>query len=140
MIALCHAKCCVVHLKADGQEYVSHSAQHGVKGNLIVYPQTPSDIAKKLPPSIEDIASPICVLFIGSHPPSNEWLRDKAKPLAVRGSKVRQALLWLKHNNHLYVTRHAVPIPTVVGRCAYAPIPSVHLRLPSEHPERRSTI
>ena len=38
------------------------------------------------------------------------------------------------------VTHRAVPIPTVVGRRPYAPIPSVHLRLPSEHPEWCSTI
>ena len=41
---------------------------------------------------------------------------------------------------HSPVTRRAVPIPTLVGRRPYAPIPSVHLRLPSEHSERRSTI
>ena len=40
----------------------------------------------------------------------------------------------------LRVTRCAGPIPTAVGRRAYAPIPSVHLRLPSEHPEQCSTI
>lgn len=102
MISLCCAKCCMVHLKADGQEYASCSAQHGVKGNLIIYPQRPSQVAKKLPPSIEEITSPICILFIGAHVPSKEWLRDKAKPLAVRSDKVRKALLWLKAHNRLY--------------------------------------
>ena len=57
---------------------------------------------KKLPPSIEDITSPLCVLFVGSHPPSDDWLREKAKPLAVRGDKVCRALLWLKRHNRLY--------------------------------------
>ena len=38
MIALCRAKCCIVHLKANGKEYASHSAQCGAKGNLIIYP------------------------------------------------------------------------------------------------------
>ena len=102
MIALCRAKCCVVRLKADGHKYAAHSAQRGVKGNLIIYPQKPSESAKKLPPSIEDITSPLCVLFVGSHPPSADWLREKAKPLAVRGNKVRRALLWLKRHNRLY--------------------------------------
>ena len=102
MISLCCAKCCIVQLKADGQEYASHSAQHGIKGNLIIYPQRPSDIAWKLLPSVDDITSPICVLFIGAHAPSMEWLRDKAKPLAVHGYKVRQALQWLKTHNRLY--------------------------------------
>lgn len=86
IISLCHSKCCIARLKADGQDYVSHSAQCGIKGNLIVYLQQPSTIAKKLPPSIEEITSPIYVLFVGSHPPSKEWLREKAKPLAVCSS------------------------------------------------------
>ena len=102
MISLCRAKCCIVRLKADGQDYASRSAQRGIKGNLIIYPQRPSEVAKKLPPSIEEITSPICVVFVGAHAPSKEWLRDKAKPLAVRGYKVRQALLWLKTHNSLY--------------------------------------
>lgn len=38
MIALCHAKCCIVQLKADNEDYASQSAQHGIKGNLIIYP------------------------------------------------------------------------------------------------------
>ena len=102
MIALCRAKCCILRLKVDGDDFAKPTAQRALKGNLIVYPQKPSDIAKKLPPSIEDITSPICVLFVGAHPSSNEWLRDKAKPLAVRANKVRHALLWLKSHNHLY--------------------------------------
>jgi hypothetical protein len=55
-----------------------------------------------LPPSIEEIVSPICVIFVGSSPPSPEWLRNKAKPLAVHADKVRQALIWLKNHNSLY--------------------------------------
>lgn len=102
MIVLCCTKCCILHLKADGQDYTTPTAQWGLKGNLIIYLQCPSDIAKKLPPSIEEITSPICILFIGAHPPSSEWLREKAKPLAVHANKVHQALLWLKTHNHLY--------------------------------------
>ena len=102
MISLCCAKCCVIHLKADGWGYASHTAQRGIKGNLIIYPQRPSDIARKLPHSVDEITSPICVLFISAHPPTVEWLRDKVKPLAVRGYKVRQALQWLKTHNTLY--------------------------------------
>ena len=41
-----------------------------------------------LPPSIEEVVSPICVIFVGSSPPSTEWLCDKAKPLAVHADKV----------------------------------------------------
>ncbi|THV00096.1 hypothetical protein K435DRAFT_657773, partial [Dendrothele bispora CBS 962.96] len=76
--------------------------QRGVKGHIIIYPQQPSAVAKLLPPSIEEISSPICVLFIGSQPPSSEWLRTKAKPLTVRPAVVRRALQWLKLHNRLY--------------------------------------
>ncbi len=56
----------------------------------------------RCPPSIEEITSPICVLFIGAHKPTDEWLRMHAKPLAVNGARVRRALIWLKANNPLY--------------------------------------
>lgn len=41
--------------------------------------------------------------FVGSSPPSDEWLQKKAKPLAVWAHKVQEALLWLKVHNPLYV-------------------------------------
>ena len=66
MIALCRAKCCIIRLKADGMDHVSPTVQRGLKGNIIIYPQHPSQIARKLPPSIEEITSLICVLFVGS--------------------------------------------------------------------------
>ncbi|KAJ7705408.1 hypothetical protein B0H17DRAFT_1126243 [Mycena rosella] len=55
-----------------------------------------------LPPSIEDIITPICVIFVGSKPPTAEWLRTKATPLIVRKEKVMNTLSWLKAHNHLY--------------------------------------
>ena len=102
MIARCRAQCWVVQLREDNQEIVLPTAQRGLKGHIIIYPQNPSRVATILPPSIDDITSPLCVLFVGATPPSEEWLREKAKPLAVRGSKVRNALIWLKQNNRLY--------------------------------------
>jgi hypothetical protein len=73
-----------------------------VKGHVIIYPQRPSAIASILPPPIDEISTPICVLFVGSSPPTDQWLREKAKPLAVRREKVRDALIWLKAHNTLY--------------------------------------
>jgi hypothetical protein len=101
MIAKCRAKCWVVQLKEDSDSF-SPNAQRGVKGHVIIYPQQPSAISKILPPSIDEISTPICVIFVGSSPPTNEWLREKAKPLIVRREKVRNALIWLKTHNHLY--------------------------------------
>ncbi|THU77286.1 hypothetical protein K435DRAFT_558194, partial [Dendrothele bispora CBS 962.96] len=68
--------------------------QRGMKGNIIVFPQQRSTIASVLPPSLEELAAPIGIIFVG--PPSPEWLRTKAAPLAIRPGKVRKALEWLK--------------------------------------------
>ncbi len=102
MIALCRSKCYVIQLKDDSLELESGHVQRGMKGHVIVYPQRPSHIATSLPPDIEEITSPICVLFVGSEKPSDDWLRNHAKPLAVNGGRVRRALQWLKDNNPLY--------------------------------------
>ncbi|KAF8064258.1 hypothetical protein FPV67DRAFT_1401039, partial [Lyophyllum atratum] len=102
MIARCRAKCWIVQLKEMNEDVILPSTQRGVKGHIIIYPQRPSTIAKSLPPSIDEICTPICVIFVGSSPPSREWLQQKAKPLSVRREKVREALLWLKKHNQLY--------------------------------------
>ncbi|THU76715.1 hypothetical protein K435DRAFT_824518 [Dendrothele bispora CBS 962.96] len=101
MIARCRAKCWIIQLKEEDRAS-DPITQRGVKGHIIIYPQQPSAVAKLLPPSIEEISSPICVLFIGSQPPSQEWLRTKAKPLTVRPTVVRRALCWLRAHNKLY--------------------------------------
>ncbi|KAK0446937.1 uncharacterized protein EV420DRAFT_1276348 [Desarmillaria tabescens] len=101
MISLCHSKCTVVQLKEEGgieKDYM----QRGIRGHVIVYPQRPSEIARLLPPSVKEITSPLCVLFIGAYKPSDEWLRTKAKPLAVNGARIWAALKWLKNNNPLH--------------------------------------
>jgi hypothetical protein len=102
MISLCRAKCWIIQLREDNAETSIPISQRGVRGHIIVYPQKPSSIARTLPPSLDDIITPVCVIFVGSHPPTPEWLREKAKPLIVRKEKVLNALNWLKANNHLY--------------------------------------
>ena len=103
MIARCKAKCWIVQLKEENSAVVMPETQRGLHGHIIIYPQHPSEIAKILPPSINDLLTPICVLFVGSNSPTLEWLREKAKPLCVRHEKVCNALKWLKENNPLYV-------------------------------------
>lgn len=102
MIARCRAKCWIIQLKEENPAVVMPDTQRGVRGHIIIYPQRPSEIAKVLPPSINDILTPICLLFVGANPPTPEWLREKAKPLCIRREKVRNALIWLKENNPLY--------------------------------------
>jgi hypothetical protein len=81
---------------------VLQNTQCGIKGHVIIYPQQPSKLAAILPPAIEDITSPVCVLFIGSSPPTPEWLRDHAKPLAVSATWVGKAFQWLIEHNPQY--------------------------------------
>ncbi|EEB91564.1 hypothetical protein MPER_10053, partial [Moniliophthora perniciosa FA553] len=76
--------------------------QRGFKGHVMVYPQEPGKVAKVLPPSVEELSSPIAVIFVGKVKPSDEWLKTKARPLYVRSAKVRQALVWLKAHNPQY--------------------------------------
>ncbi|KAJ8502956.1 hypothetical protein ONZ45_g11279 [Pleurotus djamor] len=101
MIALCRTKCMVVQLREIDGNRSSPINQKAIKGNIIVYPQDASSIAKILPPSLAEMASFICVMFVGTMGPSDETLLRSA-PLAVRGDKVFKALQWLKSNNFLY--------------------------------------
>ena len=107
MISLCHAKCCIFQLTENKNEGISLISQTAFRGHVIVYPQNSLSVAAFLPPSIDDITSLICILFIGSSKPTLKWLHKRARPLAVRADKVHQALLWLKNHNALY---HNIPI------------------------------
>ncbi|KAJ7821651.1 hypothetical protein B0H13DRAFT_2681979 [Mycena leptocephala] len=100
IIARCRSKCWIIQMRElDDREFPN--VQRGFKGHIIVYPQRPSAIAATLPPSIEEISTPICVVFVGSKPPSLEWIQTKAKPL-IRKERVMKALDWLSTHNHLY--------------------------------------
>src|SRR3984957_4650754 len=102
VIARCRATCYIIKLKEDGSQLELETSQRGFKGHVIVYPQDPSAIAQKLPPAMEEIVSPICVLFVGSKIPDERWLKEHAKPLVVRPTKIRRALIWLRDHNRLY--------------------------------------
>ncbi|KAG0708062.1 hypothetical protein DFH29DRAFT_979428 [Suillus ampliporus] len=102
MIARCRAKCWIVQLKEENQNLHVETNQRGIKGHIIIYPQQPDGVAAVLPPTVDDIVTPICVIFVGSTPPSRAWLQEKAKPLIARREKVRAALVWLKQHNCSY--------------------------------------
>ncbi|KAJ3764598.1 hypothetical protein FB446DRAFT_799876, partial [Lentinula raphanica] len=102
MISRCRSKCWIIQLKEDQSSTPSETSQRALKGNIIIYPQKVSQVASVLPPNLDELASPICVVFVGSKRPSDEWLRKHAKPLAIRPGRVLKALLWLKAHNPLY--------------------------------------
>ncbi|KAG1797583.1 hypothetical protein EV424DRAFT_1475081 [Suillus variegatus] len=100
MVALCRAKCFIMHLREESCNIPN--AQRGLKGNVITFPQRPSQFLDILPPPLDDVVTPICVVFVGSSPPTVDWLRQHAKLLIVRRERVRSALIWLCENNPLY--------------------------------------
>jgi hypothetical protein len=106
LIARRRAKMWVVHLKGDSESAGDNASavyhQRGLRGHVIVYPADPNELSKVLPPSLETMSTPVCVVFVGDKPPSREWLLEKAKPLVVCTERVRRALVWLKANNPLY--------------------------------------
>ncbi|KAJ4473211.1 hypothetical protein C8R41DRAFT_707921, partial [Lentinula lateritia] len=101
MISRCRAKSWIIQLKEDNG-LVSPTNQRGLKGNIIIFPQKISSVMNILPPSIDELSQPICVIFVGSSRPTDDWLREQAKPLTVRPGKVRAALVWLKAHNKWY--------------------------------------
>lgn len=108
MIARRRARCCIVQLHEDEQSAEGGTAgtipgaQRGSKGHIIVFPAKPEGIVKLLPPPIEEVVQPLCVIFVGSERPSQQWLLENAKPLIIRWNKVWSALKTLKKINPLY--------------------------------------
>ena len=102
MVARARAKSWIVKLQERDSDAASPTSQRGLRGHTIIYPQQPDRLAEVLPPPVGETLTFICVIFVGSSKLTNEWLREKAKPLVVRREKVRRALVWLKNNNPLY--------------------------------------
>ncbi|KAJ3878160.1 hypothetical protein F5879DRAFT_1074400, partial [Lentinula edodes] len=101
MISRCRAKSWIIQLKEENG-FATSTNQRALKGNIIIFPQKATPLANLLPPSLEELSNPICVIFVGSSHPSDEWLRNQAKPLTIRPDKVRAALMWLKLHNKWY--------------------------------------
>ncbi|KZO95864.1 hypothetical protein CALVIDRAFT_482310, partial [Calocera viscosa TUFC12733] len=102
LVARCRAKCCVVQLKEGKPPRSSPISQRGIVGHVIIYPQRPETLLSLLPPSLDDVGDMICIIFVGAHPPTREWLLQHARPLVVRKKRVVGALRWLAAHNPLY--------------------------------------
>lgn len=81
LIARARAKSWIVKLQETEGGTALPTAQRGLKGHSIVYPQEPGKLAKVLPPPIDETLTFICVIFVGTSQLTKEWLRTKAKPL-----------------------------------------------------------
>lgn len=95
MIAHCRAKSWIIQLQ-EVVETLVPNAQCGMHGHIIVFPQEAERVVDLLPPHIENVVMAICVIFVGSFLPSNEWLHKHAHPLIIRKEKLFATLLWLQ--------------------------------------------
>lgn len=102
MIAHARAKSWIVKLQETETDSTSPTAQCGLKGHTIIYPQQPDKLTTVLPPAVDESLTFICIIFVGNSMLTKEWLRAKAKLLVVHREKVYEALIWLKANNPLY--------------------------------------
>ncbi|PPQ86991.1 hypothetical protein CVT24_002559 [Panaeolus cyanescens] len=84
MIALCRAKTSVLQLTEIEGSRSNSTSQKALKGNVVIFPQDPSKIARVLPIPPQDVAKHVCIVFIRSSNPSRQWLLEKSKPLLVR--------------------------------------------------------
>jgi hypothetical protein len=103
LIAQRHAKSWIVHLHDDSMT-LGHSigppststnptAQQALKGHVIVFPAKPEALTPFLPPTLEDVLTALCVVFVSHTTPTKQWLLKIAHPLVVRQGKVRWALV-----------------------------------------------
>ena len=80
MVTLCCGRCIMVQLKTM---HGGLDSQCAFCGHMIFHLQNPGNLAMKLPPSIEDILAPICILFVGAMKLLMKWIQEHAKLLVV---------------------------------------------------------
>ena len=102
MISLMCQKGVILQLREDNTKCPNVNAQQGFTGHTIYFPQDTQFVTTILPPPVDELLKYICILFVGSSKPSQEFLLKHAHPLAVCPNKVCQALVWLKAHNFLY--------------------------------------
>ena len=74
MIARARAKSWIVKLQEGDSDAASPTAQRGLKGHTIIYPQQPDKLARVLPPTLGETLTFICIIFVGSSNLTKEWL------------------------------------------------------------------
>ena len=94
LIARCRVKCTIYKIT---QKSFGNTSQLKLCGNIITFPQNPDRILDLIPQKPEQ--DTFQIVFIGKVKPTNEQLK---RLFTVRYTKVKNALEWLKKNNHLY--------------------------------------
>lgn len=74
MASKSRAKAWIVQLweRMDGDALTN--SQQEMKSHVMVFPQRPEQLEMLLPPSLNDLSTAICVIFIGLRPPSTDYL------------------------------------------------------------------
>ncbi|KAL0063023.1 hypothetical protein AAF712_010046 [Marasmius tenuissimus] len=88
MVARCRTKVFLLKLQSEEDNKQGKISQRGFHGHIVVHPQQPTSITNVLPPLMDEITNPVCVIFIGPRPPTEDWLKANAKPLCIRPGKV----------------------------------------------------
>ncbi len=87
------------HIDPESQKPTNVSYRKLVKGHVTVFANDVVGVSRVLPPSIDDVADQIRVIWVGPNTPKP---KDISRLMSVSRRRVCQALLWLKENNQLY--------------------------------------
>ncbi|CAF1202328.1 unnamed protein product [Adineta ricciae] len=99
LISLYRHNSCVIKLQSPFHH--PSTAQTALKGNVITFMHDMPNIVQSLPLDVDDLCDTLKIVFIGAHVPNRVQLRMIC---GVSREKIRNALLWLKENNHMYRT------------------------------------
>lgn len=64
------------------------------RGNTIILPQNTVNFQNVIPGNVESFQDAVCILFLGSEPPTEEWI-NRQQPLIVTKSRVKLLIEWL---------------------------------------------
>ena len=87
------------HIDPKSQKPTNVSYRKLSKGHVSVFTNDVVGVSRILPPSINDVADQIRVIWVGPNTPKP---KDISSLMSVSRRRVCQALLWLKENNPLY--------------------------------------
>ena len=87
------------HIDPESQKPTNVNYRKLVKSHVTVFANDVVGVSRVLPPSIDDIAEQVRVIWVGPNTPKP---KDISGLMSVSRRRVSQALLWLKQNNPLY--------------------------------------
>lgn len=92
MVSKSRVKAWIIQLWECSDGETLANSQCRMKAHIIVFPQEPEQFQTVLPPPLANVSTPICVVFIGSKPPTAQYLWAHITPLLVIVRRVRMHL------------------------------------------------